>query len=179
MPLNRFCKTPAPRLLLALHQQHQIHAQRPPRQQIRRRARNRHDRALVVRRPAPVQVPVAARERKRVRRPTCGARGDHVVVPVEEDARALCGRARAVEGREHERVRRLARRELYAWVSVARSSGDGRKGRTREASAPSCVKHFRSQIAACRQSSLCTGELLTLGIPTNFVSAYTRISVGA
>ena len=47
---------------------------------------------------------------------------------------------------------------------------------TKHASAPSWVKHLRSQIAAWRQSSRCAGALLTLGIDTNFESAYTIVS---
>ena len=47
---------------------------------------------------------------------------------------------------------------------------------TSDATAPSCVKHLRSHIAACRQSSLCASEPLTLGIETNFSNAWTRIS---
>ena len=47
----------------------------------------------------------------------------------------------------------------------------------RDASAPSWVKHFLSHMAACRQSSLCTDELLTLGIEMSLVNEWTRISV--
>lgn len=59
-------------------------------------------------------------------------------------------------------------------ISYRLRTGD--MGRTKHASAPSWVKHLRSHIAAWRQSSRCAGALLTLGIDTNFESAYTIVS---
>ena len=48
--------------------------------------------------------------------------------------------------------------------------------RTALEEAPSWAKHFVSQMAACRQSSRCSAQLETLGMETNFDSAYMRVS---
>lgn len=69
VPLHRLREPAAPRLLLALDEHDKVEVERAAAEQLRGGARDRHHRALVVRRAAPVEVAVPPCECERVRVP--------------------------------------------------------------------------------------------------------------
>jgi hypothetical protein len=98
-------------------------------------------------------------------------------VPVEEHPglRSLVIGSRTAEGAEDEGINTFANRKLKCiWSDEYIRHQAGLL--TRHDLAPSWLKHFLSHIAACRQSSLCDGLELTLGMEMNLESAYVRVS---
>jgi hypothetical protein len=96
--------------------------------------------------------------------------------PVKEDARFSSRALRALEAPKDDWIvnRFFVYVQLFDWLLEGIMEDYGR--RTALEDAPSCAKHLVSQMAACRQSSRCSGQLETLGMETNFESAYMRVS---
>ena len=108
---DRLNKAATTCLLLALNEQHKIHAKSTSCQEIRRGTRDCENRALVVRCSTTIQVAVSSCQRKRIRVPTVGLRRYNVIMAVKEDAGFRSrGRLCTTERRQDKRIRGLTRR---------------------------------------------------------------------